>query len=492
MIRRIVLAALLALLPSIAMAQGALLQGGPWKPGHAPQYVGSGNGQAIVQDSGPASGGVPGVGFSEMGLTVRGTGTAPYANVGTGPLGTNFCDYDAPINNATGYHYLCFSPNAQGGGLMAYGSGGTAAQLPFSIGVNGTLYQFPFSIAGILGPGSTTVGDFAVWNNLTGTLLKDVSQVTLAQLPTMTANSLLGNGTSGSATPTALTTLPSSFTIPIATTTFTGQLGVANGGTGDASLTLNGVVYGNGAGALSATSQGAANTVLTANAGPPSFSAQPTLGSNGATAGKLTLSGAASGSGVLQVASAAGSGIVFQLPSANGSANNVLSTNGSGVTSWTTDVSSFNGRTGAVTPTTGDYTLAQATTNQTGALPTAGQVGEQKTCTGTGVVLNNGTPVNICSTALTAGGWECEGTDAQITVGGTTASFYTSLNTTSVTMGARAGFAATFSPSQMNLPPPPLFIQTAGTPTVFMVDLVTGAGAASDTANGTIICHRIN
>lgn len=130
-------------LPALAHAQSALLQGGPVTPGHVPMYVNGYSQQPIVQDSGTAAGGPPGTGLSELGLTVRGTGTAPYANAGTGPYGTNECDNDAPTTNNTGYHYLCFSPNAQGGGLIAYGAAGGAAQLPLQIMINGTLYQFP-------------------------------------------------------------------------------------------------------------------------------------------------------------------------------------------------------------------------------------------------------------------------------------------------------------------------------------------------------------
>jgi len=50
---------------------------------------------------------------------------------------------------------------------------------------------------------------------------------------------------------------------------------VANGGTGDTSLTLNGVLYGNGTSAVGITAQGAANTVLLGNGGVPSFGAVP-------------------------------------------------------------------------------------------------------------------------------------------------------------------------------------------------------------------------
>lgn len=130
---------------SDALAQSTLLQGGATASGHVPMYVTDGTGQAVVQDSGSAAGGSYGVGVSELGLAARGNGTPPYAGQGNGPFGTNLCDYDAPITNATGYHYLCFSPNAQGGGLLAYGAAGIAVPLPFQLYVNGTFYTFPLA-----------------------------------------------------------------------------------------------------------------------------------------------------------------------------------------------------------------------------------------------------------------------------------------------------------------------------------------------------------
>jgi hypothetical protein len=129
--------------PSIVFAQSAILQAGPVVPGHVPMYINGYSQQPIATDSGPAAGGPPGTGLGELGLTARGTGTPPYANAGTGPFGTNFCDYDAPTTNATGYHYICWSPNALGGGLIAYGAGGLATAEALQISVNGTLYQFP-------------------------------------------------------------------------------------------------------------------------------------------------------------------------------------------------------------------------------------------------------------------------------------------------------------------------------------------------------------
>lgn len=172
--RILAVALLFALAPTLARAQSTLLQGGSTSAGRVPMYNNStSGGQVIVQDSGPASGGGVGLGISELLRVARGTGTAPYAGQGTGPLGTNDCNYDAPTSNATGYHYLCFSANAQGGGLIAYGSGGAASALPLSFYVNGSTYAFPFVSGGIVGPATTVVGDAACWNNLVGTLLKD-------------------------------------------------------------------------------------------------------------------------------------------------------------------------------------------------------------------------------------------------------------------------------------------------------------------------------
>lgn len=136
-----------------AWGQSALLQGGPWKPGHAPMYVGQGSAQPVVQDSGPAGGGGPGVGLSELLVTMRGTGTPPYANQGTGPFGSNICDYDAPTTNPTGYHFLCISPNSNGGGQIIYGAGGAATPLPLSFLINGVSYPIPGNSGPTAAPG---------------------------------------------------------------------------------------------------------------------------------------------------------------------------------------------------------------------------------------------------------------------------------------------------------------------------------------------------
>lgn len=232
-----------------ALAQGTILQGGPWAPGHAPMYTGQGSGQAVVQDSGPAGGGATGYGLSEQLLVARGTGTPPYVAQGTGPFGTNWCDYDAPITNPTGYHFLCMSANAQGGGLIAYGAGGAASQLPFQFNLNGTLYQLPFSAGGVIGPATTVIGDVAIWNNSVGTLLKDVAALQI--FGTEPANCVFAGPTSGgSAFPTCRTLVAadiSSVAVPWANITGTpttlAGYGITNART---QLTGNTTFYVNG------------------------------------------------------------------------------------------------------------------------------------------------------------------------------------------------------------------------------------------------------
>ncbi len=132
----------LILAPAVALAQGALLQGGPFSSGHMPMY--SGNGQPTLQDSGAANGTLPngganGAGLSEL-LQINRSPT------GTGPLGAHNCLYDNPINSAAGYHYLCLDANQQGlGPSIVSGSGGGASPQPLSI--NGMVWP-PSSPAG--------------------------------------------------------------------------------------------------------------------------------------------------------------------------------------------------------------------------------------------------------------------------------------------------------------------------------------------------------
>lgn len=136
---------------------------------------------------------------------------------------------------------------------------------------------------------------------------------------------------------------------------WTGTLSVARGGTGAGSFTANGVLYGNTTGAIQVTAQGAANTVLIANAGAPSFSGQPTLATGVITKGqeavRLDPHGAAAGNtGELRFLELAANGThyfglkapdslvastVYVLPTAFPAANGyVLTSTTAGVLAW--------------------------------------------------------------------------------------------------------------------------------------------------------------
>lgn len=185
MLRLLAAGVLLAAFPLCAFAQQAILQGGPWASGHIPVYVGPQSTQPIIMDSGPAGGVDVGGGISEFNVTAVGSGTAPYVGQGTGPFGSIGCMYDAPITNATGYHFLCFSPNATGNtGLISYGAGGTATPQPLQFNINGVVTSF----------NSLNVGVTAIAGGTTGSILYDLGGV-LQEVPTVgTGNVVLATG----------------------------------------------------------------------------------------------------------------------------------------------------------------------------------------------------------------------------------------------------------------------------------------------------------
>ncbi|MDP4198456.1 MAG: hypothetical protein Q8902_02670 [Bacteroidota bacterium] len=108
--------------------------------------------------------------------------------------------------------------------------------------------------------------------------------------------------------------------------TLSSPLTVANGGTGLATLTAHSIQVGNTTGNVTQLAVGSTGTILTGvSTSDPSFSATPTLGVAGTTAGTLALSGLTSGTVTLQSAAAAG-GHAVTFPDAGADASAVLST----------------------------------------------------------------------------------------------------------------------------------------------------------------------
>ncbi len=256
--KRLLLALIVALLPAQGWTQAAVLQGGSFTGGHFPFYAGTGSsGQPIVIDSGTAAGGAAGVNISQLGITARGTGTAPYVAQGSGPNGELFCLYDAPITNVAGYHSLCLSPNVSSGALISYQAGGAASSQPLVFKVNGTDYQFPFTTSGIIGPGTTVVNDGLCWNNTVGTLVKTCTAATPltiggtnGQVQYNNAGALGGFTVGGDAT---LNTGTGALTV-----SKIGGVSVSLGGT----LTTAGAFTTSGAFATTLTATGATNVTL--------------------------------------------------------------------------------------------------------------------------------------------------------------------------------------------------------------------------------------
>ena len=288
-----------ALAANAATAQSVLLQGGPYTPGHVPMYVGQGQTQPVVQDSGTSANAPAGSNLSELAITSRSaTSTYPAANTGNGPFASHMCFYDAPSTNSTGYHFLCLDPNAQGGGLLSYGAVGTATPLPFAFNINGV----PTSLT----DASITIGSTSITGGTSGYMLYDnggflgnsalgsgiltalaatptgTGGVVLATAPTLSTPTLTGATVTGSFTATGLVTNADLVNVATTVNGQTCTLGatctvtsvasaVAVGTTTITSGTVNGLLY-DSAGVVGNLATANSGVLVTSGAGVPSIS----------------------------------------------------------------------------------------------------------------------------------------------------------------------------------------------------------------------------
>jgi hypothetical protein len=159
--------------PALAQTGTPTKQSGSVTPSHATCWTTNG----IVQDCGTAA--------------------VPFlTSIGTVGQGQTICAWSA-LSTAPGSQKICLSVTDAGGASLVVQNFGTDTALPFNFVLNGITYPFPFTVGGIVGPGSSTSGDIAVWNNTTGSLLKDVPP--LQVFGTQTANTVLAGPTTGSA-----------------------------------------------------------------------------------------------------------------------------------------------------------------------------------------------------------------------------------------------------------------------------------------------------
>lgn len=169
---------------------------------------------------------------------------------------------DLIVGDLAGSGVRCLQTDNSGNvSIAAGGCGGGGSQTPWMQDIDGAGFdlQNVGNINGLIITPNTATITTGIWN---GTAITDafVSD-------TLTASNLVGSGSTTNA-------------VDLATAEVNGLLPVANGGTGVSTLTSNGVLYGNTTGAIQATAQGGANTVLIANNGAPSFSAAITVGTS--------------------------------------------------------------------------------------------------------------------------------------------------------------------------------------------------------------------
>lgn len=198
--------------------------------------------------------------------------------------------------------------------------------------------------------GATTLGGTlttAAQTNITsvGTLTGGAtgSGFTVA-LGTSTITGILGSANGGTANGFTKFSGPAStektFTLPNASAavlTDNAAVTAAQGGTGRQTLTNHGVLIGAATTAITQLAAAAAGTVLTGQgtSSDPAFTATPTLGVAGTTLGSLSISGNTSGTVTMTVAAAAGTW-TLTLPPDDGTSGQFLRTDGNGITTWVT------------------------------------------------------------------------------------------------------------------------------------------------------------
>jgi hypothetical protein len=151
--KKLLLALTIALVPSLAWAQGAVLQNGPVTKFDLPGWI---QDKTIMSGTKMFTDNHRGFNLSHF-----------FDNHGPG-----VCSEDALTSG--GYHQICIGHDASGNGVLSLNAGNGAANSLFRLDINGTTYDFPGTGSGnVVGPTPTVVGHLVAWNNTAGTLTKD-------------------------------------------------------------------------------------------------------------------------------------------------------------------------------------------------------------------------------------------------------------------------------------------------------------------------------
>jgi len=182
-------------------------------------------------------------------------------------------------------------------------------------------------------------------------------------LPT-TADTIVGRATTDTLTNKSISGSTNTLTNIPASSALTGQVGVANGGTGVATLTTNGIPFGNGTSAVGVTAAGSQYQCLQAGSGgTPAFGAVQ-LNQSAAVSGSLAVANGGTG-GTTQATARTGLGAA-----ASGANSDITSLSG-----LTTALSVAQGGTGATSLSSGGVVLGAGTSAVTTVAPgTSGNV----------------------------------------------------------------------------------------------------------------------
>lgn len=219
----------------------------------------------------------------------------------------------------------------------------------------------------------------------------------------------------------------------------TGVTQVANGGTGRNTLNANYLLLGNGTSQVNFVAP-SANSVLWSNAGTPSFTSQPTLGTGIITKGQVAVridpyNTAAGNTGELQLLELAANGVhyvgfkapdsiatnkVWVLPAADGSANHFMKTDGAGNLAFAQVTASMIGSGAALTKVDDtNVTLTLGGTPTTALLAatsiTVGWSGLLSVARG-GTGISTVTQYAVAVGGATTHGWTNVGTAGQILI----------------------------------------------------------------------------
>src|SRR5262249_38112412 len=115
---------------------------------------------------------VVGDGGGAAGSSVQGSGYL--TEIGITNPGMPFAINSALVNSASGYRQLALGFDSNGNGVISFNSFGGAPNTSLKCQVNGQFYDCINNGTGnVIGPNSSNLGTVPLWNNNSGTSLKD-------------------------------------------------------------------------------------------------------------------------------------------------------------------------------------------------------------------------------------------------------------------------------------------------------------------------------